>query len=264
MSETNITRCGLAAWHGLTTPWASMDELRKSLTSRGGNSALGQACKLSDEQTLLAIAAVLAAADRAGWRDRSFADWGVIAAPQYLGRVRLTAVLERFRKQSVRGASPLTVPHLSLHAVAATISVIIGSQGPSFGVGGAPGIIRDAMLNGLATVHGRNLPGLWLVSTCWTPEPSGLDPNQASVPVEGHAVAMALVPADSPDASHELVIRRHDVRLAVAPAPVSVTELSESLAMTERTGRCNLSLTPGFTMEVRRAAADSSQVRRVA
>lgn len=262
MSEAN--RCGLAAWHSLTVPWANMDELRKSLLARGGNSALGQACKLSDEQTLLAIAAVLGATDQAGWQDRSFTDWGVIAAPQFLGRVRLTAVLERFRKQSVRGASPLTVPHLSLHAVAATISVIIGSQGPSFGAGGAPGIIRDGLLNGLATVQGRGLPGLWLVTSCWTPEPSGIDPNQLPEPVAGHSVALALVPADSTDANHELSIRRHEMRLAVAAPPVGVADLRESLRMVERTGRCSLSFAPGFTMEVRRAASDSSVVRRVA
>lgn len=266
MSDTtrDATRCGLAAWQTVNVSWSRFDELRKGLLARG-STALGQACKLSDEQTLLAIAAVLQTIDSAGWQDRSFAEWGVVAAPQYLGRLRMSAVIDRFSKQEVRGASPLTVPHLSLHAVAATISVILGSQGPSFGVGGSTGIVRDALLSGICTVRGQSLPGVWLVASQWTPEPNPDTSAVPSCPIEGLALAMAIVPAGSPEASCDLVIRRQSSQ-ATSTVPWGIRDLRDWLGHGIGASSRMLPLAAGITAELAAASAEavSTPARKVA
>jgi hypothetical protein len=147
--------------------------------------AEGRILKHSTEQTVLAVAAVVRAAEAGSLG--SFDDWGVIVAPRWLGRAGTAAVVERFHAVGVRGVGPHAIPNLSMHAAAATVSLCLGAHGPVFGAGGGPGHVADGLLAGLAAQLGRDSPGTWLALTEW-------DGDETAG--EGRAIALALAPAD--------------------------------------------------------------------
>src|SRR4051794_23380108 len=105
MNEGN--GCGLEAWGGVAVPWGELPTLRQS----PGLAPLTQHLKTSDDQTVLAAAAVQRALDCAGWKGRSFQDWGVVAAPRSLGRCRIAITCARYRRNLLRGYNPLIIPH---------------------------------------------------------------------------------------------------------------------------------------------------------
>lgn len=140
----------------------------------------------SDEQTVLAVAAVLRAA--AATPLGPFGDWGVIVAPRWLGRSGTANVVERFHSLGVRGVGPHAIPNLSMHAAAATVSLCLGARGQMFGAGGGPAHVADGLFAALAAQIGRGTPGTWLALTEWDgDETAGA----------GRAVALALTPAHS-------------------------------------------------------------------
>src|SRR5205823_2480660 len=93
-----------------------------------------------------------------GWHDRSFAEWGLIAAPRFLGRIIAAGAMARFKTQGVPGMSPLIIPTLSLHAVAGSLSLALQTHGFNYGVGGGHGHLAEALLTGLAPGVARALP----------------------------------------------------------------------------------------------------------
>jgi hypothetical protein len=152
--------------------------------------------KHAEDPTVAAVWAVLGARERHGWQDRSFADWGVIAAPNMCGRITNAAALERIRKEGAWGISPHLIPHQSLHAMSGTISQALKIYGPNFGVSGGPNASPDAFLIAAAMLSDGGLPGLWLVltgyETEWIPTPDG-QPSPAPSCI---ACALALMPTD--------------------------------------------------------------------
>jgi hypothetical protein len=151
--------------------------------------------KHSDEQTVASVAAVLDAVDRFGLASRDFSDWGVVAAPRWVGRVKGATALQRFYCEGLPGASPMTVPHLSLHGVSGTVSQVLRIHGPNFGTGSGPGCHAHGLLAALSLVTGEKLPGLWLTLSQWEPEPAPDVQGQVAPECVCHAVALALVPA---------------------------------------------------------------------
>src|SRR5207249_3269078 len=105
--------------------------------------------KPSDEQTVVAVAAVLQAAQQPGLERVNFADWGVIAAPRFLGRINATDTIYKFETGGAWKAPPLFVAHRSLHAVSGTISQALQSKGPNFGVGGGLNAPAEGLLTAL-------------------------------------------------------------------------------------------------------------------
>lgn len=138
----------------------------------------------SERQTVLGIAAVLrviATIPDLG----PFDHWGTIVSPCRPGRAETAAHIEKFHKVGVRGIGPHAIPTLSLHAGAATLSIILGAHGPVFGVSGGPAHVEEGLLAGLTSQLPRDDSGTWLVLTDWVGDAdSGF----------GLAVAMALVP----------------------------------------------------------------------
>jgi hypothetical protein len=120
-----------------------------------------------------------------------FLHWGIVAAPQYLGRQAVADTFVRVAGLGPRGASPMVIPHRSLHAVSGTISQALGIKGPNMAAGGGPGHLADGLLAGLSLLGTGRFPGLWLVLTQWDPEPllSGNDPSAIC-----HGLALALLP----------------------------------------------------------------------
>jgi hypothetical protein len=159
--------------------------------------------KHADEQTVVAMAAVLEAIHRCQLAGTDFTNWGVLAAPRYLGRLTTVLALQRFAAEGAWGISPHLIPHRTLHALSGTISQALHIHGPNLGVGGGPNAAMEVMVVAASFLSAENLPGVWVVMTGWDPEPA---PNKAAehpafpssngngrAPVCG-AVALALTP----------------------------------------------------------------------
>jgi hypothetical protein len=162
--------------------------------------------KHAEDQTVVAMRTVLAVLEQQGWQARSFADWGVIAAPSFFGRVCSARSFQRFQVDGAWGASPHLIPHQSLHGLSGTLSQALKIHGPNFGVSGAPNAGPDAFLIAAAMLADRALPGLWVVLTGHESEPipdRATDTQPTSI---CHAVVLALTPASSQLAGSHLSI----------------------------------------------------------
>jgi hypothetical protein len=157
--------------------------------------------KHADEQTVVGLAAVLQAMEAHGLHTNSLTEWGVLAAPRFLGRASLAAALQRFAVEGAWGVSPHLIPHRSMHAVSGTISQALGIHGPNFGVGGGTESASEMMLAAATMIAEDRLPGVWVILTGWDPEPSLQRQGTSSNGQRGSAesvcngVAMALVAA---------------------------------------------------------------------
>jgi hypothetical protein len=150
--------------------------------------------KHADAQTVVALAAVLQAIHRHGLTASRFTDWGVLAAPRFLGREALAAALQRFASEGAWGISPHVIPHHSLHSLSGTLSQALQIHGPNFGVGGGPDGAAEGLLTAAALLVGDQLPGVWVIWSGWEPEPTP-GRNGHAVPPVVCAAALALVAA---------------------------------------------------------------------
>jgi len=146
--------------------------------------------KHADEQTVAGLAAVYQAVHDYHLELADLASWGVMAAPQLLGRNAMGAILERFAAEGAWGISPHLIPHRTLHSVAGTICQALGLRGPNFGVGGGPGAAAEAMLVASALLADRQLPGLWVILSGSLPAADQATESPKAIAWE--AVAMAL------------------------------------------------------------------------
>lgn len=163
--------------------------------------------KHADEQTVAGLGAVFQAIDESGLHSTCFKDWGVVAAPRFLGRPAMAAALQRFATEGAWGVSPHLIPHRSLHSMSGTVSQALKIYGPNFGVGGGPGGAIEALLSAMALLERKRLPGVWVVLTCLDPE---LPPDALGQPVPGsQAIGLAL--ALTPAKQHTGRIRLHFV-----------------------------------------------------
>jgi hypothetical protein len=167
---------------------------RKKPPAAPGVSPPANLLKYADDQTVAAVAAVFMAIQDFRLEDRSFTDWGVVAAPRFLGRLSVIGALERFPRQGAPGVSPLLIPYLSLHVLSGTISLALHSHGPNIGTGGGQGSMGEALLTALTLQAEHPSPGTWVVVTEWDPEPILDEKGRNTVPSVCQAVALALVP----------------------------------------------------------------------
>ncbi len=177
-------------------PIEDMPALRKAPGPPDGRVVPGSLLRHADDHTVLAVAAVLRAMahrDQGAQGDASCSDWGVIVAPRYPGRLAVSSHLDRFLQQGPSSVSPLIIPTMSLHAAAGSVSLGLGLHGPSYGVGGGPGNLGQALLAGLAAMETYPLvPGLWIVATGWSPEAVPGLKGKPVHPATGYAVALGL------------------------------------------------------------------------
>jgi hypothetical protein len=160
--------------------------------------------KHADDQTLVGLAAVFDAIRKHGLDPTTFHDWGVLAAPRFLGRTALAAALNRFTLEGAWGISPHLIPHRSLHSISGTVSQALKIKGPNFGVGGGPQAADEAIFVAGSMVAAERLPGLWLVMTGYSPEVAPVDPAESGLAkvdprAVAEAVALALVPGTAVD-----------------------------------------------------------------
>jgi hypothetical protein len=188
----DATACAVEAFGVVRVPVEDIAALRKAPGPSVGTKIPLSLLKHADHQTLLALNAVLIAAHAAGWQDRSFAEWGVIAAPRFLGRIIAAGSMYRFTQSGAPGVSPLIIPTLSLHAVAGSLSLALQAHGFNYGVGGGPSHLLEALSAGLAARDDGGVPGVWVVATGFDPEPIPDVSGHSLTPSTGHGVALAL------------------------------------------------------------------------
>ena len=153
--------------------------------------------KHADEQTIVGICALSQVLQLPTLTDVDFTQWGVIAAPRFLGRAAMSVSLLRFAAEGAWGISPHLVPHRSLHALSGTVSQALRIHGPNFGVGGGNDSAAEGLLAAGALFADQNLPGIWVVLTAFDPELVPADPTAADadpITTECVAIALALVP----------------------------------------------------------------------
>jgi hypothetical protein len=172
----------------------SLAELRRNPAGGHESSLPPSFLKHADEQTVAGLAAVYKAIHTAGLSANAFGDWGVLAAPRFLGRPAMAAALQRFQAEGAWGVSPHLIPHRSLHSISGTVSQALKIHGPNFGVGGGPGGAVEVLLAAAAMLEGKKLPGVWVVLTCLDPEKP---PEESGRPAPGTqcvGLALALTP----------------------------------------------------------------------
>lgn len=196
MRDSSWAKCGLASWGVVRIPWDEILQLRTNPGPHEGLSPLPH-LKLADEQTVLGFAAVASAIDRGGLSPTQFGKWGVLSGPRYFGRARIAQIIARFQKLGPRSVAPLGIPTLSQHSIASTISLILGSHGPVFGVSGNPGQLPEVLLDSMSILANHDCPGLWAVMTGFEPEPTPDLTGQVIESTTGFGIAFAVVPGPS-------------------------------------------------------------------
>lgn len=191
-APSTTTGCAVEAYGVVKVAVDEIATLRKAPGPLGGRTIPPSLLKHADHQTVLGLAAVLRAIDDFGWDGRSFEDWGLIAAPRFLGRILVAAAIDRFKNRGVPGMSPLIIPTLSLHAVAGSLSLALKMHGFNYGVGGGHGHLAEALLTGLAARDEGGVPGVWVVATQFSPEPIPDRAGRSTNASFGYAVALAL------------------------------------------------------------------------
>jgi hypothetical protein len=198
------------------------------------------------DQTVAGLLAVSAAVTDFGLGEVPFADWGVLAAPRFLGRVPCKGWIDDFARAGALTVSPHFIANASLHGLSGTVSLALGARGPNFGIGGGNGNVPEGLLAALSLLEGtarrdagptgRGVPGVWLILTEWDPE-EPLRDNARQPGALCHAVALALVPRRTPGGL-TLSFFPGATR-GPAPFPDTVAGLGRSLSRLRKAG-------PGF------------------
>ncbi len=169
--------------------------LRKQPPKFGDVELAGHFLKHADEQTIVALQAIGRAIEQFDLDPRTMTQWGIVAAPRYIGRLAGASILERFARQGGSGVPAHAVAQNSLHSISGAANIALGLHGPNVGVGGGPWAIGDGVAAALTLFDTAHVPGLWLLLTEFDPEPL---PDDAGQPLNSsvcHAVALALIPA---------------------------------------------------------------------
>jgi hypothetical protein len=137
--------------------------------------------------------------------------------------------MNRFQDEGVWGVSPHLIPHFALHSPAGTLSLALGIHGPNLGTGGGRFCMTDGLLTALSWLSSGIVPGVWLVTTGWTPEMSLEGNAQPREDVQCEGLALALVPAGSQGTSGQRLRVALSPR-ASEPRPIDISKLAENLA----------------------------------
>jgi hypothetical protein len=221
-AETCVT-CDIAGFGALWVTPDMLPGLRQKPGPPFGEPLSISLLKHADEQTIAALAAVYQAIHNHGLHDACFADWGILAAPRFLGRCSLAVALHRFKMEGAWGISPHLIPHHSLHSVSGTVSQALRIHGPNFGVSGGPSAADEALLCATSLLAGDRIPGVWLVMTGFDPEPIPEEPGTPAANGNGQAKTVSAIGA----VALALTVARPvspKLKLTVAAGPVPEEE----------------------------------------
>jgi hypothetical protein len=193
VTRTDAVIAGLCSWATARASAAELAELRDNPGMPSDTTPASGFLKNSDDQTVLALAAVCRAIAAAGRPTAPYRDWGIVAAGNLFGREGIYQALSSFRKDGAWGITPHMIPHHSLHAASGTISQALQMHGPNFGIGGGPNAAAEALLTAATLISEDALPGLWVVLSGHEPEYlPGVQKPDAPVATKCLAVAIGL------------------------------------------------------------------------
>jgi hypothetical protein len=192
MSGSNANlMASLIGWGTARADLATIAGMRKKLPAWTPTDTPGHFLKYSDEQTVLAVAAVDQAISSADLDVKQFQNWSIIAAPRFIGRIAGVGTLARFDRGGGPAISPHVIPQHSLHSISGALSILLSSRQPNFGVGGTGDSLAEGLFAAL-TFPAGNRAGVLLVATAWEPEPQlDNEGNCTNSPV-CHAVTLGL------------------------------------------------------------------------
>ena len=199
----NTPQLNLAGWGTARADLTSIAAMRKSLPEWSPKDTPGHFLKHADEQTVLAVAAMDQAISSSGRQASDFADWAIIAAPRFIGRLSGTGTLARFCKGGGPAISPHLIPQHSLHSISGALSILLQSRKPNFGVGGTGDSLAEGLLAAL-TFPFADCAGAWVIATGWEPEPQIDDAGACINSPICHATALAMDTAAQATASGQL------------------------------------------------------------
>ena len=182
--------CEVVGFAALRLPYDALPEVRRHPEAVFGPGLSASFFKHLDEQTVVGLAAVLRTIREFALDPADYANWGVLAAPHFLGQPLMVSVLLRFEAESAWGVSPHVVPHHSLHSLSGTISQVLKLHGPNLGVGGGKGGTGEALLAAAAWIGAREVPGVWIVLTAF--DPPVCPGPEGDVPLGTACVGLAL------------------------------------------------------------------------
>lgn len=186
--------CDVAADAVVRVSLESLPELRRDPGPTSGEPLPACFLKHADEQTVAGLCAVYQAIRKGNLHETDFHNWGVLAAPRFLGRATMASALQRFAAEGAWGVSPHLIPHRSLHSISGTISQALKIHGPNFGVGGGPQGTVEVLLAAIALLEGKHLPGVWVVLTCLDPEEPPDESGRLPAGTQAMGLALALSP----------------------------------------------------------------------
>lgn len=162
--------CGVAAYGIVRADAGALTQLRRQMPALPGEKLSLSLLKNADDQTVVALSAVLQAVGRMRYTAGMFRDWGAIAAPVMFGRDATHLALGRFRAEGAWGISPHMIPQHSLHAISGTISQVLHLHGPNFGVGGSHSSAFEAALVAASWIAEHRPRNFWLVLSAYERE----------------------------------------------------------------------------------------------
>jgi hypothetical protein len=172
-AEAVSAACGVASHALVEATLAEIPGLRDQPVPEGVSALPPRFLRHCDEQTVVGMRAVLAAIAAYPEPRPTFAGYGVVAAPCQSGRIATAQSLAMLRTAGGVAVSPHIVPQCSLHSVAGAVSVAFGMHGPNIGVSGGQHAVSEGLFTGLSMLAAdAALPGIWLVVSGWTEEPS--------------------------------------------------------------------------------------------
>ena len=192
-----LAQATATAWASVSVPLPDIDALRAKPGPPIGKAIGPKTLRFADEQTVAGMSAILQAIHARGWQQESFADWGVLSAPRFLGRMITAFNISRTMLDPAFSISPHIIPNFCLHSVSGAVSVALGIHGPNFGIGGGPDAVPEGIMAALSVLAEKRVPGVWLILSDFDPEPIPDADGHATNAVVVHAVALALQPAGS-------------------------------------------------------------------
>jgi hypothetical protein len=198
MPAPSPAACGIAAHAFVEAPLSQVAALRDRAGPEGSPALPPRFLRHCDEQTVVAVHAVLTAIASLPADRRDCTRHGVVAASCQAGRLATAASLAKLRSQGAVSVSPHIVPQCSLHAIAGAVSVALGMHGPNVGIGGGPDSLAEGLFTALSFLQpggGADTDGAWLIASDWADEPT-LDVSGAAVgDPTCRALALFLQPA---------------------------------------------------------------------
>lgn len=165
--------CAIRAHAYAEAAFSKIGTLRDDPPPAGGPALPPRFLRHADEQTVVAVRAVLEAFTLLD-EPLATARCGVVAAPCQAGRIATARSLALLQTGGAVMVSPHIVPQCSLHSMAGAVSVAFGMHGPHVGIGGGPDALSEGLFTALSLID-SGMPdacdAVWLLVSDWESEP---------------------------------------------------------------------------------------------